>query len=126
MWVPADRFVRLIDRHRPSLYQGKHGTATTRRMNELRSGRQRFVSLDVADRILTELDLTHLWHIPREDGGLADIYVDGNQYGAPERLRLVDGTRTNKKYATEAERMEARRRTYREAYLRRKERRAAA
>lgn len=32
------------------------------------------VSADRADRLLCSIDSTYLWHVPAEDGGLADIY----------------------------------------------------
>lgn len=122
LWIPADRFVAIVEHAKPH-----PDSSMARKLFDLRHGRQDFISLEAADRILTDLDLHHLFHVSREDGGLADIYVDGIQYGSPDHNRRYPqgGSKFNRRYATEAERQEARRRTYREAYERRKLRRAA-
>lgn len=112
LWIPADRFVETVDAH-AKVYGGKDGSAASRRLRELRSGRQQFVSLQTADRILTGLDLVHLFHVPREQGGLADIYEDGAQYGRPENHLAFIGARP--RYDNEFDRLEARRRSWRES-----------
>lgn len=116
LWVPAARLVDVVDSHAKP-YCGRHGTWATRRLCELRSGRQKFVSLDTADKILAELDLVHFWHIPKDRGGLADIYGDGEQYGMPaNHLAFVE---QRPKYDTDEARLEARRKTWRESKRRR-------
>lgn len=82
-WIPGDRLLAIIDKNgRPSL--GKQ-SPVYRTLNRLRTGEQRFVSLDFADRCLIQLGLEDHWHYRREDGGLADIYEDGADYGNPNR-----------------------------------------
>lgn len=121
-WIPADRILAIVDG--VDYYRGgKHGNDISRRMCELRSGRQKFVSLRVADRILTHLDLNHLWHIPRAHGGLADIYEDGAGYGRPANYLAFSGAR--QKYDNDSDRLEARRRTWRESKRRRRAKEAA-
>jgi hypothetical protein len=124
VWIPADRFLSVADQQ-PDLARRVEGTGADRRIRELRSGRQQFVSLEVADRILTGLDLNHWFHMPAADGGLADIYVDGAQYGAPSNVP-VSANRTVTRYATDEERVEAKRRAWRESKRRSLQRREAA
>lgn len=71
-WIPADRFLAVIDT-KSTLDLDE---LERRQINRLRSGEAKTVSLDYADRMLTRLDLIHWFHIPAEDGGLADIYED--------------------------------------------------
>lgn len=116
MWIPADRLVAVIDRHPERV---KHvNQAAQRRVRLLRSGVQEFVTLGSTDRLLAKLDLLDYWHIPKDEGGLADIYENGEQYGAPDNLAGVRSDRFPRKYATEAERVEARRATWRRRYAR--------
>lgn len=124
MWVPGHRLLEILDELHPRLLARLNQTAE-RRIRDLRAGRQQFVSYAAVERILMQLDLEWLRHVPRESGGLADIYEDGKQYGAPDFLSVKQPRRGPRKYATEEERLAARRRTYHEAYLRRRERRAA-
>ena len=126
LWIPADRFLTVIERSGVDV-RAELGEVGARRINELRSGRQGYVSLDTADRLLTALGLNDWFRIRREDGGLADIYVDEIQYGEPNHLASRTKPRkTTRKYATEEERQAARRETFRAAYERRKARRRAA
>ena len=119
-WIPAERFLSVVDSD-PDLMRRVTGTSFERRIRYLRSGGQQFISFSVADRILTSLDLHWWWHIPADEGGLADIYEDGAQYGAPTQVaRWKPDPR--RRYATEEERLEARRRSWRES----KKRRSAA
>jgi len=107
LWIPAERFLAVVDRPgRPRV--GKQ-SVMGRRLSELRSGRQAFIRLETADKILTGLDMSHWFHIPADQGGLADIYEEGKQYGAP-----------GYRYETEEERIAARRRSGRESMRRRR------
>ena len=99
LWVPAHRILEIVDSTNRRPWHSGH---VVRRLNELRNGRQQFVSIDTAFGILCELDLEYLLHIPQEDGGLADIYEDGKQYGGPgdakaEKTRLRLATRETKR-----------------------------
>ena len=109
LWFPAARISAILEgcdlAHHPNL---------TRRLYEMREGRQEYVSLRVVDELLLKLDLTHLLQLPLEQGGLADIYVDGKQYGAPDRKPKVKAVSV-KRYATEEARSEALRRNWRES-----------
>jgi hypothetical protein len=119
IWIPVPRFLAVTD----------HGTTVdasiSDRLSELRNGGQEFIGLHTADRILTRLNLHHWFHIPADQGGLADIYEDNIQYGAPDRTHTQLPRPRSKRYATETERLEARRQTWRDSYARRKERLAA-
>lgn len=46
------------------------------------NGEREHVTIDVADRILIALELNHLWHLPPELGGFADIYFHEDIVGA--------------------------------------------
>jgi len=108
LWIPADRFLHIIDACR--IENVDLGDAGIRRVFELRSGAQAFIELGTADRLLTRLGLQHWFHRPKEQGGLADIYVDGVQYGKPDPASGVYVTRPYpRRYATDEERLEARR-----------------
>jgi len=72
VWIPADRFVALLDKNQ--VKPSHLGQAGAKRVNELRRGEQECLSLDAADRILTRVGLAHWFHVPEEQGGLADIY----------------------------------------------------
>jgi hypothetical protein len=91
-----------------------HHPSMVRRYYDMKVGRQQFVSLKVVDEMFTVLGLQHVLQIPKENGGLRDIYVDGVQYGAPDRSpkKPVD---TTVRYATEEERRAAKRRSWRES-----------
>ena len=115
LWFPAERVVEAIG-NSAKLSAHPH---LTRRFYEIREGRQRYVSLRVVDDILTRLGLTYLLQIPREEGGLADIYVDGKQYGQPDRTGLRN---TGRRYETDDERREALRRNWRESKRRARDR----
>lgn len=114
MWIPADRFLEVIASARPAA----KGTATHRRILELRAGRQDFIGLDTADKILVGLGIEHYWHLPREQGGLADIYEDGVDYGRPNNHLAFGKPRLI--YSDENERKAARRRSWRESKRRRR------
>ena len=125
IWIPGHRFVSVVER-KPDYREELQGTEfVTRTIRRLKDGTQRFVSLNVADRILVKLDMVHWFQIPKDEGGLADIYVDGKQYGAPDRSHTRQQRPNQQKYETELERREARLQTYRNSYQRRKDRRAA-
>jgi hypothetical protein len=112
LWVPADRLLE-VTAHHPNPTRALEGRACERTYREVRNGRRQFVSLRAADGLLTALDLNHFWHIPKENGGLADIYVDGAQYGKP-RMASFTPRSTSVRYQTDEERIEARRRSWRE------------
>lgn len=44
-------------------------------LQRIARGERDWCKVDVADKILTGLDLTHLWHYPPEDGGFADVWA---------------------------------------------------
>ena len=117
MWIPADRFLEVIDKIGGPGYAGK-GSPTHRRILELRAGRQKFIGLDTADKILVGLGAEHYWHLPREHGGLADIYEDGADYGRPNNHLAFGKPRLV--HETEEKRVEARRRTWRESKRRKR------
>lgn len=71
------------------------------------------------------MDLEWLRHIPRDKGGLSDIYEDGAQYGSPRSHTKLPRPSV-RRYATHEERLAARRQTYRDSYRRRVERAATA
>lgn len=124
IWVPADRILEILGAH-PRRVPMLH-PAGMRRLSDLRSGRQEFISWTTAEAMLASMDLEWLRHIPRDKGGLADIYEDGAQYGAPDYSHTQKARPTRRRYASEEERLEARRRTYRESYRRRRERNGMA
>lgn len=114
-WIPAGRLLTVIER---SDFNSAELTRADRRfISDLRNGRQKFVSLRRADNLLTKLHMGDWWHLPKEHGGLADIYEDGAHYGSPNysSRHLVPAP---KKYATAAERHQARLETYRRYYRR--------
>lgn len=120
VWIPAHRLLVVVDK---DVDRGHRCEVLRRRLNDLRAGRQAFVSLDTADRILVGLGLEHYFHVREEDGGLADIYEDGAQYGRPGKGGGSRPRPYRRKYGSEVERVEARRRTWREAKARQRERR---
>ena len=119
-WIPGHRLAGVMERAEVTLTE-----AERRLLGDLQTGRQQFVSLHRADRILTRLDLSDFWHLPETLGGLADIYEDGVTYGAPNyaSANLRPAVR---RYETETERVEARRDTWRRYYRRRRDREEAA
>lgn len=36
--------------------------------------RSRWIKVDTLDKLLTGMDLSHLWHLPWQDGGFAGLY----------------------------------------------------
>lgn len=81
LWVPVARLQPILAMHKGTK---EHLSETVvRRMHRIKSGRQEFVSLNVVDKMLLELDLDLWLRLPREQGGLADIYEDEQQYGNP-------------------------------------------
>lgn len=95
IWIPAGRLLAILDKADP-----RELTWTEQRfIRTLRDEGQEFVSLRRADNLLTRLDLDGWWHIPKDDGGLADIYEDGAQYGCPpfgSRLLLSEDERAQR------------------------------
>ena len=85
LWIPADRFLAVTDLTGDRACNHGKGSSIPRTLHRLRSGEQKFISLDAADKILIALGLERYWHVPQEDGGLADIYEDGKQYGFPNQ-----------------------------------------
>ncbi len=119
LWFPVDRVIAAVG-NSPDLrkYPGLE-----RRFRKIRSGDIAFVSLRVVDDLLSKLSLTHLLQIPREDGGLGDIYVDGKQYGSPDRsVKKPDALATTIRYTSEEARVEAKRRAWRESSQRARDR----
>jgi hypothetical protein len=78
VWIPADRFMALLDQC--GVTNQTLGDSGVRRVQELRSGRQEALSLEAADRILTDLDMADWFHLPKEMGGLADLYFEEERY----------------------------------------------
>jgi hypothetical protein len=118
LWIPADRLLSVAALHtNPS--QALAGLSVERTFRELKNGRRSYVSLRVADSILTRLNLHHHWHTSKDHGGLADIYEDGQQYGAPDSTPSRPGP-NQIRYATREEALEARRQTWRESKRRNK------
>lgn len=123
LWIPAARLRNVIERH-PNPSAALAGKNCERTFRAVMAGSRTFVSLRAADSILTKLDLHDWWHIPLADGGLADIYVDEKQYGKPD----THPVRPSKvpRYDTEAERVAARRATWRRYRQRQRAELAAA
>jgi len=90
LWVPAERLAHIID---TACAKPHPESNTARKLYDLRHGRQQFISYDVAERLLIELGLEWLRHIPKDKGGLADIYEDGQQYGKPNHLSKANLSR---------------------------------
>lgn len=120
VWIPGDRLLAVLERADIDMTESERKLCS-----DLRTGHQEFVSLERADRILSRLDLNHFWHIPKDAGGLADIYEEGAQYGEPNRVAPPAGGPWRGKYKTHEERLAARRETWRRKYQRDKQRRAA-
>lgn len=91
LWIPADRLLHVLDVN--GVTNVDLSQAGIRRVFGLRNGEARFISLDAADRILTKVGLQHWFHRPKADGGLADIYEDGAQYGRPSFGEITSGDR---------------------------------
>ena len=108
VWIPADRFVALLDKHK--VLPAHLGSNAAKRVNELRRGQQETLSLDAADRILTRLGLSHWFHDPREEGGFADIYESDVETYEPDwvaaRRIHVRQISKNRKCRTPEERRE--------------------
>jgi hypothetical protein len=115
LWIPAERLLSVINLH-PNPTRSLAGQNCERTFRAMRSGVRKFVSLRAADSILTRLDLLEWWHIPISEGGLADIYVDGMQYGRPDHIGGKNGPAHpySSRYKTDEERQEARCRSWRE------------
>lgn len=90
LWVPTARLIPIIALTdiRPS----RMTPLTQRKVSIIKTGSQEFMGLYAVDNVLTELGLEHYLWKPQENGGLADIYEDGKQYGNPR----VNGARTNR------------------------------
>ena len=84
VWIPAERFVALLDKH--NVTPSQLGEVGAKRVGELRRGAQEAISLDGADRILTRLGLAHWFHVPEDQGGFADIYEADDETYEPEWL----------------------------------------
>ena len=78
VWIPAERFLALLDQC--GVTNQTLGDTGVRRVQELRSGRQEALSLEAADRILTDLDMADWFHLPKEMGGLADLYFEEERF----------------------------------------------
>jgi hypothetical protein len=117
LWIPAGRLLEVVDRH-PNPTRTLAGHNCERTLRAVRAGKQKFVSLRAADAIMIRLGMLEWWHIPKDEGGLADIYEDGAQYGRPHDVPRVPGDGTVR-YGSEEERVEARRKTWRESKRRR-------
>jgi hypothetical protein len=85
LWVPVHRLLTVLEHNRTRSAEMK--PATARKLSGLRAGEQQFMSLTAVDKILCDLGLTQWFHVSEEQGGLADIYEDGLQYGHPSDLR---------------------------------------
>lgn len=110
VWIPADRFLAVVDgsSHLTRDVLGEHAE---RKIRDLRNGRQEAISLEATDRIFTRLDLTDWFHLPKEIGGLADLYFGEDVFTpswVPKKKAQLDATRSKRrKYRTEADRREA-------------------
>lgn len=115
LWVPYERLQPIL-----AEYTGSYAAlsaSTQRRIYNIKTGRQKFVSLGVVDTVLIDMGLDEWLRYRKEDGGLADIYEDGEQYGAPHKFQIPPPVA---KYETEEERLAARRRSWRESGRRRR------
>jgi len=106
LYIPVDRLAPIIDRWEG--VRSRLSESAQTRMQALKT--QRYMTLAAADKLLVELGLDDYWHYRKEDGGLADIYEDGAQYGRPSTP-----PRPPLKYRTDEERLEAARRSHRES-----------
>src|SRR3954468_22766061 len=108
VWIPAVRFVELLDRC--NIGNEDLDKAGVRRLWDLRNGRQEAISLDAADRILTDLGLVEWFHTSKEDGGLAELYFEEEVFvpeWVPKAKKQLDLTRpARKKYHTQEEKRE--------------------
>jgi hypothetical protein len=48
-------------------------------------GGEKYLTLDIVDRLFTGMGLTHLFYLPPEQGGFADVYFHP-QVVSPERV----------------------------------------
>lgn len=80
-------------------------------MFDLRNGRQEAISIDAADRVLTKLGLNDWFRIPKDQGGLLELYTEEEVFTpswAPPRRALLSAVRPGRrKYLTEEARLEA-------------------
>lgn len=79
-YVPADRLRPLV-----LAWLGKHGSLKSlarlsgipeRTLWALLHGERATVRFSTADRILIAIDAVEEWHLPPEQGGLADLFED--------------------------------------------------
>lgn len=98
LWVPVERLQPIVARHKGT--KECLSFAVRRRLHAIEHAEQKYVRLDVVDAILYALDLDIWLRYRKEDGGLADIYMDGAQYGTPNRNARPE----RRKYESPAER----------------------
>lgn len=119
LWVPYERVQPILDEYKDSY--AVLSASTQRRIYNIKTGRQKYVSLSVVDTVLIDMGLDEWLRYRKEDGGLADIYEDGEQYGSPhgDRPRAPEPTAEEKR-----EQEERRRAQYRESARKRAQFRA--
>ena len=110
LWVPVERLRPIFARYTDPVMCLR--SSTQRRLTAARNGEQKYVGLNTVDKMLIDMGLEHWLRVSKEDGGLADIYYDGAQYGRPENSPPPP----QKGYESQVERDDARRATKRRFY----------
>jgi hypothetical protein len=83
--VPTARVKAFIESYIETNYERDEGDfgytqfafdsgMNSRRVNGIRNEERPNVTFDSVDRMLTNLNMLHVWHLPKEDGGFADYY----------------------------------------------------
>lgn len=109
-WIPAERVLAVLDGC--GIRKEDMSKNDIRRVFNLRNGRQEAMSLEAVDRLLTNLDLNHMFQVPAAQGGLWELYTGVEVFTpvwavkAREQLASVPRPR---KYATPEEAAEANR-----------------
>lgn len=91
-WIPVSRLQPILREWRGS--DEFLGQNLARKIGAIRNSEQEYVSEELADELLSALDMNEWWQIPAEKGGLADIYLDGKQYGGPRRHEFTSEERS--------------------------------
>lgn len=71
-----DRFRSDRDPHAVGAYRtlAERAGVSTKTLQRIANVTRPRVDTDTADRVVTALDRSYLWHIPADQGGLADLY----------------------------------------------------
>lgn len=92
VWIPADRFLALLDEC--GVTSAELDTSGVRSREAL--------SLEAADRMLTKVGLTEWMHLPKEQGGLADLYFEEETFTPswlPKAKAQLELARTHRRKA---------------------------